>query len=90
MARADLKVDLHPIYNKGDLIDETLEDAIRKAEEKKLREVEIVYGKGKGQLKAHVLRFLDKKSIKPKYHSIKKDPDNSGCIFVYFRWKNKI
>lgn len=90
MAKADLKVDLHPIYNKGELIDEALEDAIWQAEEKKLREIEIVYGKGKGQLKARVLRFLDRKDIKGKYHSVKKDPDNSGRIFVYFKREKKL
>lgn len=80
------KLDLHPIYNQGDLIDRELEREVREAEEKKIKELEIICGKGSGQLKKRVLRFLDRKDIREKYHRLKKDPDNSGRIFVYFRW----
>ena len=75
------------MYNKGGLIDEALEEVVRKAEEKKLEEIEIVCGKGSGQLKKRLLRFLDRKDIKEKYHHVKKDPDNFGRLFVYFRWR---
>ena len=82
-----LILDLHPIFNKGREIDEALEDAVRQAREKKAKELEIICGKGTGQLKKRVLRFLDRKDIKQVYHRIDKDKDNSGRIFVYFRWK---
>ncbi len=84
MSSKILKLDLHPIYNKGELIDRELEWAVEQAREKKLKELEIICGKGSGQLKKRVLRFLDRKDIREKYHRIKKDPDNSGRIFVYF------
>ncbi len=87
MSTRKLKIDLHDIYNKGDLIEKTLEDAIETAQEKKIRTLEIIPGKGSGQLKKKVLKFLDRKDIKKTYHRIKKDPDNFGRVFVYFRWK---
>jgi DNA-nicking Smr family endonuclease len=82
-----LTLDLHPIFNKGQEIDEALENAVQEAKQKKAKELEIICGKGTGQLKKRVLRFLDRKDIKQTYHRIDKDKDNSGRIFVYFRWK---
>jgi DNA-nicking Smr family endonuclease len=82
-----LTLDLHPIFNKGREIDEALENAVQEARQKKAKELEIICGKGTGQLKKRVLRFLDRKDIKQTYHRIDKDKDNSGRIFVYFRWK---
>ncbi len=53
---AKLKLDLHDIYNKGDLIDRELENIINDAIEKKIKTVEIIPGKGGGQLKKRVSR----------------------------------
>lgn len=83
---AKLKLDLHEIYNKGGLIDRELERIIDEAVEKKIKTVEILPGKGSGQLKKHVLRFLDQKHIKQKYHRIDKDSKNFGRLFVYFKF----
>ena len=87
LSRKSLKLDLHPIYNKGDIIDKALYDAFDEAEKKKAKELEIICGKGSGQLKKRVLRFLDQKKIKQRYHRLKKDPKNFGRVFVYFKWK---
>jgi len=83
---AKLKLDLHEIYNKGWLIDKALHDIIEEALDKKIKEVEIIPGKGSGQLKKKVLRFLDRPDIKKLYHRIDKDRDNFGRIFVYFKF----
>lgn len=83
---AKLKLDLHKIYNKGDKIDESLENVINEAIEKKIKIVEIIPGKGSGQLKKRVLKFLDQKHIKEKYHRIDKDSKNFGRLFVYFKF----
>lgn len=83
---AKLKLDLHEIYNKGGLIDRELDRIIDEAIEKKIKTVEIIPGKGSGQLKKHVLRFLDQKHIKQKYHRIDKDSKNFGRLFVYFKF----
>ncbi|HEX4083098.1 MAG TPA: Smr/MutS family protein [Acidimicrobiales bacterium] len=82
-----LTLDLHDIYNRGDDIDRALDDVMDEAEQKKATLVEIIPGKGSGQLKKHVLRFLEQKDVKPLYHRIEKDSKNFGRIFVHFRWK---
>jgi DNA-nicking Smr family endonuclease len=81
-----LKLDLHDVYNKNDEIDRALRGIIREAVDKKATLVEIIPGKGSGQLKKRVLRFLDQKEIKALYHRIDKDSKNFGRIFVHFRW----
>ena len=80
-----LKLDLHDIYNKSHLIDKALNDVIDDAIEKKIKLVEIIPGKGSGQLKKKVIRFLQQSHIKNKYHRIDKDSKNFGRIFVYFK-----
>jgi DNA-nicking Smr family endonuclease len=82
-----LKLDLHDIYNRGGEIDRALQQVMDEAVAKKAKLVEIIPGKGTGQLKKHVLRFLDRKDIKALYHRIEKDSDNFGRVFVHFRWK---
>lgn len=86
MSSRRLTLDLHPLYNKGPLIDAALEDLMEQAEARKAKEAEIICGKGSGALKKRVLRFLDRKEVKDRYHRVSKAPDNSGRIFVYFRW----
>jgi dsDNA-specific endonuclease/ATPase MutS2 len=82
-----LKLDLHDIYNRGHDIDRALRDIIDEAVAKKAPVVEIIPGKGSGQLKKRVLRFLDQKEIKALYHRVEKDSKNYGRLFVHFRWK---
>jgi DNA-nicking Smr family endonuclease len=82
-----LKLDLHDIYNKGGDIDRALLDIIDQAVEKRARLVEIIPGKGSGQLKKRVLRFLDQKEIKALYDRVEKDSHNFGRVFVHFRPK---
>jgi DNA-nicking Smr family endonuclease len=81
-----LKLDLHEIYNRGDEIDRALWGIMEEAVQKKATSVEIIPGKGSGQLKKHVLRFLDQKEVKALYHRVEKDSDNFGRVFVHFRW----
>ena len=82
-----LKLDLHDIYNKSGEIDRALRQVIDEAVRIKASEVEIIPGKGSGQLKKRVLRFLDQKDVRALYHRVEKDSDNFGRVFVYFRWK---
>ena len=81
-----LKLDLHEIYNRGDDIDRALTGIIKEAVRTKASLVEIIPGKGSGQLKKHVLRFLEQKEIKAKYHRVEKDSKNFGRLFIHFRW----
>jgi DNA-nicking Smr family endonuclease len=80
-----LKLDLHDIFNKGTEIDRALRGIIDEAIDKKASLVEIIPGKGSGQLKKKVLRFLDQKEIKQLYHRVEKDGDNWGRLFIHFR-----
>ncbi len=82
-----LKLDLHEIYNRGDDIDRALRGIMDEAIEKKVRLVEIIHGKGSGQLNKRVLRFLDQKEIKALYDRVEKDSHNFGRVFVHFRPK---
>jgi DNA-nicking Smr family endonuclease len=81
-----LKLDLHDVYNRGADIDRALREIIDEAVAKKATLVEIIPGKGSGQLKKHVLRFLDRKDIKALYHRVEKDSKNFGRVFIHFRW----
>jgi DNA-nicking Smr family endonuclease len=82
---AKLKLDLHDIYNRGGQIDTELNRIIQEAIEKRVSLVEIIPGKGSGQLKKRVLRFLNQKEIRQLYHRIEKDDKNFGRIFVHFK-----
>ena len=83
---AKIKVDLHDVYNNSKAIDKVLDDAFREAIEKRIREVEIIPGKGSGQLRKKVERFLQQPHIKPLYHRIENDSKNFGRLFVYFKF----
>ncbi|MDD5423373.1 MAG: Smr/MutS family protein [Candidatus Omnitrophota bacterium] len=83
---AKIKLDLHDIFNKGCAIEAELSRVVREAVEKRIALVEIIPGKGSGQLKKRVLRFLDSPEIKRLYHRVEKDDKNFGRIFVHFRF----
>lgn len=82
---AKLVLDLHEIYNRSDRIESELNRIIGEAIDRRIALVEIIPGKGSGQLKKRVLRFLDQKHVKALYHRVEKDDRNFGRIFVHFR-----
>jgi len=82
---AKIVLDLHDIYNKGLTIDAELNRVIVEAIEKKIALVEIIPGKGSGQLKKRVLRFLLQPAVKRLYHRLERDDKNFGRVFVHFR-----
>jgi DNA-nicking Smr family endonuclease len=83
---AKIVLDLHDCFNKGGLIDAELNRVITEAVQKKITLVEIIPGKGSGQLKKRVLRFLAEPQVKKLYHRLEKDDKNFGRIFVHFRF----
>ncbi len=83
---AKLVLDLHDIFNRGASIDAELNRVMNEAVSKRITLVEIIPGKGSGQLKKRVLRFLDEPDIKSLYHRIEKDDKNFGRIFVHFKF----
>jgi DNA-nicking Smr family endonuclease len=83
---AKIVLDLHDIFNKGGKIEAELNRVIEEAVEKRISLVEIIPGKGSGQLKKKVLRFLAQPEIKKLYHRLEKDDKNFGRIFVHFKF----
>jgi dsDNA-specific endonuclease/ATPase MutS2 len=81
-----LTLDLHDIYNKGTEIEKALQGIFDEALAKKAPMIEIIPGKGSGQLKKHVLRFLEKKLSSTKNMRIEKPSKNFGTIKVHFNW----
>jgi len=77
-----LTIDLHEIYNKDREIERTLRNMLRDANEKNIKVVELIPGKGSGQLKKRVLKFLERN--KDLYKRIEKDPKNWGTVYVRF------
>jgi dsDNA-specific endonuclease/ATPase MutS2 len=81
-----LTLDLHDIYNHGSEIEKALQQKFDEAIAKKAPLLEIIPGKGSGQLKKHVLRFLDKKRPSVENMRVEKPSKNFGTIKVHFRW----
>ncbi len=82
-----MSLDLHDIFNKSRDIETALNDIMNDAVEKRIETIEIITGKGSGQLKKRVLRFLQRDDIKKLYHRIEKDSKNHGRLFCHFRHK---
>ena len=82
-----VKIDLHDIYNRGKEIDSLVSATLIDASENNIDLVEIIHGKGSGQLKKKILRLLNQKEIKNLYHRIDKDSKNHGRLFVRFKKK---
>ena len=85
MSKSILHLDLHPIARNGKAIQQSLEDVIAEAERKRVRAIEIIPGKGSGQLMKKVKKFLDQKHIKGKYKRVEIDTKNHGRMFVHMR-----
>jgi len=81
-----LTLDLHDIYNQGGEIEKALQRVFDEAVAKKAPMIEIIPGKGSGQLKKYVLRFLDKKRSAAKNMRVEKPSKNFGTIKVHFNW----
>ena len=59
-----LKIDLHPVYNQTEQIDELLRNAFATAKQEKLKSIEIIHGKGSGQLKKEFCDFYNGRKSK--------------------------
>jgi len=78
-----LTLDLHDIFNKHRDIERALKDIMQEAKDKNVKIVEIIPGKGSGQLKKRVLKFLERN--RDLYHRVDKDSKNWGRLFVRFK-----
>ena len=85
MSKSILHLDLHPVAKNGRAIDTALTELFVDATHKRVKSVEIVVGKGSGQLMKRVKKFLNEPEIKAQYKRIDIDSANHGRLFVYFR-----
>jgi hypothetical protein len=85
MSKSVLHLDLHPIAKNGRALDEALREAMDTATNKRLKAIEIIPGKGSGQLMIRVKKFLAQPEIKNLYKRVEIDSKNHGRLFVYFR-----
>ena len=82
---SEIKLDLHDIYNRSDAIERALGAAFAEAQRTKAKSIQIIPGKGCGQLKKAVHRFLQRPDIKPLVHRVDNDAKNWGRLFVFLR-----
>lgn len=85
MSKSVLHLDLHSIANNGRAIETALEKLMKEALEKRVKAVEIIPGKGSGQLMKRVKKWLDQKDIKAQYKRVEIDTKNHGRLFIHFR-----
>lgn len=78
-----LSLDLHDIFNRHNDIERALRDIMLKARDERVKIVEIIPGKGSGQLKKRVLKFLERN--RDLYDRVDKDSKNWGRLFVRFK-----
>ena len=78
-----LTLDLHDIFNRHNDIERALRDVLVKARDERVKIVEIIPGKGSGQLKKRVLKFLERN--RELYDRVDKDSKNWGRLFVRFK-----
>lgn len=85
MSKSVLHLDLHPIARNGHAIDSVLAAAVAEAEQKRLRKIEIIPGKGSGQLMKRVKKYFEQPSLRSRYKRLEVDNTNHGRLFVHFR-----
>ncbi len=83
----NITLDLHPFWDDSEMQDKELNRVFNEAIEKKIRMVEIIPGKGSGQLMNKVKRFLREPHIKKVFHRYEVDEKNHGRMFVHFKFK---
>jgi dsDNA-specific endonuclease/ATPase MutS2 len=81
-----LTLDLHPIFRNDRDIDLAVRRVIFDAIRQRATLVEIIPGKGRGQLKKRVLALLRQNHMRKLYDRVETDATNTGRIFVHFRW----
>jgi DNA-nicking Smr family endonuclease len=79
-----LTLDLHPIFRNNRDIDLALREIVFRAARTGADVVEIIPGKGTGQLKKRVLAFLAQKHIRKLYVRVETDASNTGRVLVHF------
>ena len=80
-----LTLDLHPIFRSDRDIDRAVRGILFEAVRTRAPLVEIIPGKGSGQLKKRVLALLGQKHLRKLYNRVETDATNAGRIYVHLR-----
>jgi len=83
---SEIRIDLHEVFNDSAGIDRALRDAFAHAQRTRAKCLQIVHGKGGGQLKKRVDRFLQSPEVRAVTRNVEHDSHNWGRLFIYFRW----
>ena len=86
---SEIKIDLHDVYSDSDGIDRALNGALEQARRSRVKCLQIIHGKGSGQLKKRVARFLQSSEVRAVTRNVDNDSKNWGRVFIYFRWPEK-
>ena len=78
-----ISVDLHPVFRSDRDIDAAVRNALFRAKGQGVPLVEIIPGKGSGQLRDRVLAMLRQPHLKKLYRSAEPVPGNAGVIHVH-------
>ncbi|MDH6133378.1 dsDNA-specific endonuclease/ATPase MutS2 [Kitasatospora sp. MAA4] len=80
-----LTLDLHPIFRNNRDIELALREILFKAVRTGETVIEIIPGKGTGQLRKRVLAFLGQRHIRKLYDRVEADQSNTGRILVHLK-----
>lgn len=83
---SEIKIDLHDVFNDSAAIDRALGGALAQARRTRAKSLQIIHGKGGGQLKKRVARFLQSAEVRAVARNVDNDSKNWGRVFIYFRW----
>jgi DNA-nicking Smr family endonuclease len=78
-------LDLHPIFRSNRDIDNALRTFLVRAASTGETTVEIIPGKGSGQLRQRVLTYLRQPHVRKLYRSVEADGPNTGRVVVHLR-----
>jgi DNA-nicking Smr family endonuclease len=83
---SEIRIDLHDVCNDSDGINRALSDALEQARRTRAKCLQIIHGKGSGQLKKRVARFLQSPHVRAVTRNVDNDSKNWGRVFLYFHW----
>ena len=80
-----LTLDLHQLFRSDRDVDRAVRNIVFEAVRTRAAVVEIIPGKGSGQLKQRVLALLGQSHLRKLYRRVEVDALNDGRILVHFR-----